>query len=177
MLVRTHKELEVDYQYNHSSDVIMSAMASQITGVSIVCSVVYSGADPRKRITGLCEGNPVTGGFPSQRATNVENVSIWWRHNGLQISWHLTALPTKRQGTNHNFRKRHAFSDESLTFNDEMFRLSSRWSQDIIQNNQRDGYRGTSRIFDILHSSSHTFSLVTENNTVAPQILIMGLRW
>ena len=33
------------------------------------------------RVTGLCEGNPlVTGGFPSQRASNAENVSIWWRH-------------------------------------------------------------------------------------------------
>ena len=34
------------------------------------------------RITGLSEGNPpVTGGFPSQRASNAENVSIWWRHH------------------------------------------------------------------------------------------------
>ena len=33
-------------------------------------------------VTGLCEGNsPVTGEFPSQRASNVENVSIWWRHH------------------------------------------------------------------------------------------------
>ena len=33
-------------------------------------------------VTGLCEGNPpVTGGFPSQRTSNAENVSIWWRHN------------------------------------------------------------------------------------------------
>ena len=32
----------------HYSDVIMSAMASQITLVSIVCSVAYSGADQRK---------------------------------------------------------------------------------------------------------------------------------
>ena len=32
------------------------------------------------RVTGLCEGNPpVTGGFPSQGASNAENVSIWWR--------------------------------------------------------------------------------------------------
>ena len=32
-------------------------------------------------VTGLCEGNPlVTGGFPSQRASGAENVSIWWRH-------------------------------------------------------------------------------------------------
>ena len=29
-------------------------------------------------VTGLCEGNPpVTDGFPSQRASNEENVSIW----------------------------------------------------------------------------------------------------
>ena len=28
----------------------------------------------------LCDGNPpVTGGFPSQRASNTENVFIWWR--------------------------------------------------------------------------------------------------
>ena len=32
-------------------------------------------------VTGLCEGNsPVTGEFPAQKASNVENVSIWWRH-------------------------------------------------------------------------------------------------
>ena len=30
----------------------------------------------------LCEGNsPVTSEFPSHRASNAENVSIWWRHN------------------------------------------------------------------------------------------------
>ena len=34
------------------------------------------------RVTGLCEGNPpVTDGFPSQRASNAEDVSIWWRHH------------------------------------------------------------------------------------------------
>ena len=36
----------------------------------------------KPRVTGLCEGNPpVTGGFPSQRASNAENVSIWWPHH------------------------------------------------------------------------------------------------
>ena len=30
----------------------------------------------------FCEGNSLgTGEFPSQRASNAENVSIWWRHN------------------------------------------------------------------------------------------------
>ena len=34
------------------------------------------------RVTGLCEGNsPVTGEFPTQRATNAEIFSIWWRHH------------------------------------------------------------------------------------------------
>ena len=33
-------------------------------------------------VTGLCEGNsPVTGKFPAQRASNAENVVIWWRHH------------------------------------------------------------------------------------------------
>ena len=37
----------------------------------------------KPRVTGLCEGNPpVTGGFPSQSASNADNISIWWRHHG-----------------------------------------------------------------------------------------------
>ena len=32
--------------------------------------------------TGLCAGNsPDTGEFSAQRASNAENVSIWWRHH------------------------------------------------------------------------------------------------
>ena len=39
------------------------------------------------RVTGLCEGNsPVIGEFPTQRTSNAENVSIWWRHHGSYIS-------------------------------------------------------------------------------------------
>ena len=35
---------------------------------------------PKLRVTGLCAGNsPVTGEFPAQKASNAENVSIWWR--------------------------------------------------------------------------------------------------
>ena len=68
----------------------MSAMASQITGVSIVCSTVSSGADqrnksPKLRVKGLCAGNsPVTGEFPAQKASNAENVSISWRHHDAE---------------------------------------------------------------------------------------------
>ena len=75
----------------HHSDVIMSAKASQISGVSIFWSAVCSGEDQRKtsklRVTVLCEWNPpVTRGFPSQRASNAENVSIWWRHRELNLA-------------------------------------------------------------------------------------------
>ena len=71
---RNHQSL-----HNHSGNVIMSAMASLITDVSIVFSSVCSGADQRKRqssaLLALCEGNPpVTGGFLSQRASNEDFV-------------------------------------------------------------------------------------------------------
>ena len=39
------------------------------------------------RVTGLCEGtSPVIGEFPSQRASDPKNVSIWWRHHVHEIS-------------------------------------------------------------------------------------------
>ena len=70
----------------HHNDVIMSAMVSQISGVSIV---LLNGLFRRRskiisklHVTGLCEGNPpVTGAFASQRASNAENISIWWYHH------------------------------------------------------------------------------------------------
>ena len=37
------------------------------------------------RVTGLCVGNspvPVPGEFPAQKASNAENVFIWWRQHG-----------------------------------------------------------------------------------------------
>ena len=69
----------------------MAVMVFQIISLTIVYSIVYSGACKRKtsklRVTGLCAGNSsVTGEFPAQMASNEENVSIWWRHHAaLQI--------------------------------------------------------------------------------------------
>ena len=70
----------------YSNGVIMSSMASQIiTSVSSICSTVGSGTDKKTsklHVTGLCAGNsPVTSEFPAQKASNPENVSIWWRHD------------------------------------------------------------------------------------------------
>ena len=43
------------------------------------------------RVTGFCVGNsPVTDEFPAQRASNAEDVSIWWHHHatGGQRTFH-----------------------------------------------------------------------------------------
>ena len=70
----------------HYSDVIMGVIAFQITSLTIFHSTVYSDADQRKHQSSasslaFVENSPVTGEFPAQKASNVENVSIWWRHH------------------------------------------------------------------------------------------------
>ena len=62
--------------WTHYNDVIMSAMASQITSLTVVYSTVYS-----RRRSKKTSKLRVTGEFPAQRASNVENVSIWWRNH------------------------------------------------------------------------------------------------
>ena len=51
---------QVELRSAHYNDVIMSTMGSQITGISIVYSIVYSGwskQTSKLRVTGLCGGN------------------------------------------------------------------------------------------------------------------------
>ena len=51
------------------------------------------------RVTGLCEGNsPMTGEFPAKKATNAENVSIWWRHH-IHVSARCYNMPTTKRIT------------------------------------------------------------------------------
>ena len=74
------------YSFQHYNDVIMSAMATQITSLSIVYSTVYSRHRWKKtskvRVTGHWAGNsPLIGEFPAQRASNADSFSIWWRHH------------------------------------------------------------------------------------------------
>ena len=69
------------YAILHYSDVIMSAMASQISGVSIIYSTVCLGnifkETSKFHVTGLCEGNsPVTDELPAQRTSNAEMFSF-----------------------------------------------------------------------------------------------------
>ena len=63
---------------SHYNDVKMSALASQITSLMSVYSTVDSRADQRKRQS---SASLVAGEFPARRASNAENVSIWWRHH------------------------------------------------------------------------------------------------
>ena len=62
----------------HYSDVIMNAIACQITSLRIVNPTAYTGADQR---THQSSASLAFVGFPTQRANNAENVSIWWRHH------------------------------------------------------------------------------------------------
>ena len=73
---------------NHYSDVIMGAIASQITSPTIVYSTDYSDADQRKHqssasLAFFVGNSPWTCALPAQMASNAENVSIWWRHRGI----------------------------------------------------------------------------------------------
>ena len=69
----------------HYIDFIMITMASQITGLTVVYSTVYSDADQRKHQSSaslaFVWGIHRRGEFPAQRASYAENVSIWWRHH------------------------------------------------------------------------------------------------
>ena len=80
----TYKQSATPVQtlFSHYNGVIMRAMASQITGVSVVYSTVGSGADQRKHQSSESLASvPVTGEFPTRKASNAENVSIWWDHH------------------------------------------------------------------------------------------------
>ena len=76
---------------------IKSAMWSWITGVSIVCSIDGSGTDERKHQSSaslaFCGGNSPTGEFPTQKDSNAENVSIWWRHHVAVAWWNRMTTP------------------------------------------------------------------------------------
>ena len=85
----------------HYNDVVMGAMTSQITSLTIVYSIVDSGADQRKKsnVTGLCAGNsPMTGEFHAQMTSNAENVSIWWHHHEKRFcQYHQPNKPLELQ--------------------------------------------------------------------------------
>ena len=73
---------------NHYGDVIMGAIASQITILRLFTQPFIQ-TQMKENIKALrhwpLAGNsPGTGAFPAQMASNAENISIWWRHHVKQ---------------------------------------------------------------------------------------------
>ena len=89
-------------QQNHYNDVIMSAIAPQITSLTIVCSAVYSGADQRKHqstaslafvrgihrwLVNSPNKGPVTRKmFPFDDVIMTWTVGIHWKQNIVNLS-------------------------------------------------------------------------------------------
>ena len=73
--------------FGQYSDVTMNPMPSQMISMLTVWSTVCSGAHQENiktpRHWPLRGEPPVTIGFPSHRASNVENASIWLRHHAI----------------------------------------------------------------------------------------------
>ena len=54
------------------------------------------------RVTGLCaENSPGTGEFSAQKASNIENISIWWRHHRKKMlpSYSIMSRPQSVEAT------------------------------------------------------------------------------
>ena len=70
----------------HYDDVIMCAVSSQITSVSMVCSTFGSGVNQRKHqssasLVYVLGSRRWLVNSPHKNVSNAENVSIWWRHH------------------------------------------------------------------------------------------------
>ena len=87
----------------HYNDVTMSAMASQIIDVSIVCSTVSSGTDHRKHQSSpsLDFVRGTTGHKwipppppPPPKGSNADNASIWWRYHKFKVDGNIVLWPT-----------------------------------------------------------------------------------
>ena len=73
----------------------MSVVVTQIIANLTVCSTACWGKQQRNHqssaLLDLCEGNPpVTGGFPSQRASNAESISMSWHNHSTPLSHYCT---------------------------------------------------------------------------------------
>ena len=86
--------------FHHYSDVIMGAMASQITSITIVYSTVNSGADQRKKhqssaslvfMWGIHRRIPRTNGQQRGKCLHLMT-SLWWAHHVIifitLINWY-----------------------------------------------------------------------------------------
>ena len=86
------------------NDVIMSAMASQITSLTIFTQRFIQGADQRKHqssaslafVRGIHRW-PVNS--PHKGPSNTENVSIWWRHHANALPFYMCSYQGQNLST------------------------------------------------------------------------------
>ena len=92
-----------------------------------------------------CEGNsPVTGEFPAQKASNTENVFIWWRHH-VPVDWQRPGHITTIHQYAYSYSRVYIYdiSSESLPSNKaeqktnlRMKKVNNVWTETCIQNRQ-----------------------------------------
>ena len=106
----------------HYSDIIMSGMA--ITSISIVCATICAGADQRKHQSSASLAFAGDRWFPSQRASNAENISIWWRrhgsHNFPGLLGQIPLLPMPCLLTSHPYDARTSVATPSSVQNSQV---------------------------------------------------------
>ena len=68
----------------HYNEIIIGAIATQITSLAIFYLTVYSDADQRKHQSSASLAfERGFHRFPAQMASNAENVSLWWRNHAM----------------------------------------------------------------------------------------------
>ena len=75
-------------QLFHYGDVKMDEIASQITSLTVVYSIVYSYADQRKHQSSaslaIVRGIHRDQWIPRTKSSNAENGPFWWRHHAIR---------------------------------------------------------------------------------------------
>ena len=88
--IRTGVKFVLALQWRHNG--CNSVSNHQPSECLLSCLIRRRSKKPSKLcVTGLCAGNsPETGEFPAQRASYVENVSIWWCHHEISLQLCIT---------------------------------------------------------------------------------------
>ena len=97
----------------------------------------------KPRVTGLCAGNsPETGEFPAQMASDVENVSISWRHHGVVTSpiklSHVIIYPYSSMNYISNKKFQRNITQRDISRSDvlsKFWRVMTHHNLDYISNN------------------------------------------
>ena len=133
----------------------MSAMASQIAGVSITQTFIQAQIKENIKVPlhwPFWRNPPVTDEYTSQKATHAENGSIWWRHHGY---WYYVLLVVI------------TFNSESHTYRDLSNPLPSLHPaipKTPLINFQLKSYEWTSVKYVSLYSSKHHCTLNQGSN-------------